>query len=68
MKTKAHKPKAVEQPPPVTPGVTRAMVREHAFRLYRDKLPEHPLTLKDWVLAEKDLVNSMEAEEAGVEV
>ena len=30
--------------------------------------PEHPLTLEDWVLAEKDLVNSMEAEEVGVEV
>jgi hypothetical protein len=44
------------------------MVREHAFRLYRDKLPEHPLTLEDWVLAEKDLVNSMEAEEVGVAV
>jgi hypothetical protein len=44
------------------------MVREHAFRLYRDKLPEHPLTLQDWVLAEKDLVSSMEAEEVGVEV
>jgi hypothetical protein len=29
------------------------------------KLPEHPLTLKDWVLAEKDLVATMEAE--GVE-
>jgi hypothetical protein len=44
------------------------MVREHAFRLYRDKLPEHPLTLQDWVLAEKDLVNSMETEEVGVAV
>jgi hypothetical protein len=68
MKMKTRKPKVVEQPPPVTPGVTRGMVREHAFRLYRDKLPEHPLTLEDWVLAEKDLVNSMEAEEVGVEV
>jgi hypothetical protein len=44
------------------------MVREHAFRLYRDKLPQHPLTLEDWVLAEKDLVNSMEAEDVGVAV
>ncbi len=25
-------------------------------------LPEHPLTLQDWVLAEKDLVNSLEAD------
>ena len=68
MKTKTQRAKIVEQPPPVTPGVTRGMVREHAFRLYRDKLPEHPLTLADWVLAEKDLVNSMEAEEDGVAV
>ena len=28
----------------------------------RDKLPEHPLTLEDWVTAEKDLVSSMEAD------
>lgn len=51
MKTKAYKPKVVEQPRPFTPGVTRALVREHAYRLYRDKVPEHPLTLEDWVLA-----------------
>ena len=56
--------KKIEQPIPVTPGVTRAMVRQHAFELYRDKLPDHPLTLEDWVLAEKDLVRSLEAEEA----
>ena len=68
MKTKTKRPKMVEQPQPVTPGVTRGMVREHAFHLYRDKLPEHPLTLADWVLAEKDLVNSMEAEDVGVAV
>ncbi len=55
----------MDQPQPFTPGVTRGMVREHAYRLYRDKLPEHPLTLEDWVLAEKDLVATMEAE--GVE-
>jgi len=56
--------KKIEQPVPVTPGATRAMVRQRAFELYRDKLPDHPLTLKDWVLAEKDLVRSLEAEEA----
>jgi hypothetical protein len=55
--------KQMEQPEPCTPGITRAMVRQHAFEIYRDKLPEHPLTLEDWVLAEKDLVASMEAEE-----
>jgi hypothetical protein len=68
MKMKTDKSKVVEQPAPFTPGVTRAMVREHAYRLYRDKLTGHPLTLEDWVLAEKDLVASLEAEEAGVEV
>jgi hypothetical protein len=68
MKTKERTSKAVEQPKPVTPGVTPDMVREHAYRLYRDKLPEHPLTLADWVLAEKDLVATMEAEEQGVVV
>ena len=56
--------KSVEQPRPFTPGVTRAMVREHACALFRDKLPNRPLTLEDWVLAEKDLVNDLELEEA----
>ena len=46
-----------EQPAPFTPGITKAMVRQHALRLYRDKLRDHGLTLEDWVLAEKDLVN-----------
>jgi hypothetical protein len=68
MKTKSQTAKIMDQPSPFTPGVTKGMVREHAYRLYRDKLPEHPLTLADWVLAEKDLVNSMEAEEDGVAV
>jgi hypothetical protein len=62
MKTNTKAAKALEQPKPFTPGLSRAMVREHAYRLYRDKLPEHPLTLQDWVLAEKDLVAVMEAE------
>ena len=60
MKTKSKK--AIEQPKPFTPGITRAMVRQHAYEMFRDKLPEHPLTLKDWVLAEKDLVNSLDAD------
>ena len=68
MKTKSQTAKIMEQPSPFTPGVTKSMVREHAYRLYRDKLPEHPLTLEDWVLAEKDLVGTMEAEEDGVAV
>jgi len=60
MKKKQQQPKRLEQPEPFTPGITRAMVRQHAFEMFRDKLPDHPLTLEDWVLAEKDLVNSLE--------
>jgi len=60
MKRKTEK--AIEQPMPFTPGMTKAMVRQHAYELYRDKLPDHPLTLQDWVLAEKDLAESMQTE------
>jgi hypothetical protein len=63
MAMKVQIDKAVEQPKPFTPGVTRAMVRQHAYEMFRDKLPEHPLTLEDWVLAEKDLVNSLDADD-----
>ena len=61
-KSSAKMKKTVDQPKPFTPGVTMAMVRQHAYELFRDKLADHPLTLEDWVLAEKDLVNSMEAD------
>lgn len=54
--------KAVEQPKPVTPGLTKGMVRQHAYEMFRDKLPNHPLTIENWVLAEKDLVSSLDAE------
>jgi len=60
---KAKTLKAAEQPKPFTPGLTKAMVRQHAYALYRDRLPNHPLTLEDWVLAEKDLVQDMEMEQ-----
>jgi hypothetical protein len=62
MKKKSEK--IMEQPKPFTPGVTKAMVRQHAYEMFRDKLPDHPLTLEDWVLAEKDLVNLREAEQS----
>ena len=58
MKRRMHS----EQPEPFTPGMTKGEVRQHAFELFRDKLPDHPLTLEDWVLAEKDLVNSLETD------
>jgi hypothetical protein len=60
--TKKTEQRHVEQPEPFTPGVTKGMVRQHAFELYRDKLPEHPLTIEDWVLAEKDLVQTQQTE------
>ncbi len=59
---KSNVKKTVQQPNPVTPGISKTDVRQHAYKMFRDKLPEHPLTLEDWVLAEKDLVNSLEAE------
>jgi len=56
--------KSIEQPNPFTPGVTRGMVRQRALELYRDKLAnDQRLTLEDWVLAEKDLVTSMQSED-----
>lgn len=51
------------QPTPVTPGVTKGMVREHAYQIYRDRLGDHPLSLEDWVMAEKDLVAKMQSEQ-----
>ena len=53
---------SVEQPKPFTPGVTKSMVRQHAYELFRDKLPQHPFTIEDWVMAEKDLVASLDAD------
>ena len=51
-----EKKQNVEQPMPFTPGMTKSMVRQRAYELYRDKLAHDGLTLEDWVLAEKDLV------------
>ncbi len=59
---KKMKEKRVEQPRPFTPGLAKDEVRQHAYEMFRDKLPEHPLTIEDWVLAEKDLVASLEAD------
>jgi hypothetical protein len=64
MKTKTRK--TVEQPKPFTPGITSAMVRQHAYVMFRDRLPQRPLTLEDWVLAEKDLVGKLETEESSL--
>jgi hypothetical protein len=59
---KEKKLQSVHQPKPFTPGITPSMVRQHAYELFRDKLPNKPLTVEDWVLAEKDLVSSLDAE------
>ena len=58
-KSNGKKPR---QPKPFTPGITPGMVRQHAFELYRDKLPHESLTLEDWVLAEKDLVQTSDSD------
>ena len=60
MKQRISRP--AKQSEPFTPGLTRGMVRQHALELYRGKLPDHALTLEDWVLAEKDLVASLESD------
>lgn len=62
MKKNTEEKKSTPQPQPFSPGVTKAMVRQHAFELYRDKLENDALSLEDWVLAEKDLVQTMQAE------
>ena len=61
---KSNACKTIEQPEPFTPGITRAMVQQHAYVLYCDKLPNQALTLEDWVLAEKDLVHELELQQA----
>lgn len=60
---KKEQKKPIQQPKPFTPGVTKGMVREHAFMLFRDKLDHDNLNLQDWVLAEKDLVQQMQTGE-----
>jgi hypothetical protein len=54
---------AKPQPAPFTPGITTSMVRQHAYELFRDRLPDQTLTIEDWVLAEKDLVRMLEEQE-----
>ena len=38
------KDQSSKQPETFTPGITKGMVRQHAFRLYRDKLERDALT------------------------
>jgi len=55
-------PRIHAQPPPLNPGISKQMVRQHARRLFRDKWARHPLTAQEWRLAEQDLVRTLEAE------
>lgn len=50
------------QPAPSTPGISKQMVLRHARTLFRDKLPGHQLTLKEWRVVEEDLVHKLEVE------
>ncbi len=59
---KGSQQKGLAQPAPFTPGITPGQVRQHAFELFRDKLDHDKLTLDDWVMAEKDLVQQMSAD------
>lgn len=59
---KKNKEQPMEQPEPFTPGLTKSMVRQHAYTMFRDKLPDHPLTIEDWVMAEKDLATTLDAD------
>ena len=36
------------------------MVEEHASRLFRDVYPQQTLSLREWRLAEEDLVRKLE--------
>jgi hypothetical protein len=55
-------PRTRAQPAPSNPGITKQMVRQHARRLFRDKWTHLVLTLREWRLAEQDLVRTLEAE------
>jgi hypothetical protein len=59
---KETKKETLPQPETFTPGITKGMVRQHAFQIYQDKLAHGSLTLEDWVLAEKDLVQTMQTD------
>ena len=62
MKSEEIEEHSANQPQPFTPGLSKAEVRQHAFRLFRDKLKSHGLSREDWVLAEKDLVTTLQTE------
>ncbi len=60
---KSKKKEALPQPEPFTPGITKGMVRDYAFRMFADKLEHDSLSLDNWIIAEKELVKSRQMEE-----
>lgn len=60
MKTMPQKP--MEQPKPFTPNLSKAAVRQHAYEMFRGKLPNESLTLENWIEAEKDLVVQLQTQ------
>lgn len=60
MKTR-KKIRTAEQPEPFTPGLSKALVREQAQRLFDQRLLDHDtLTPDDWVMAEYELVEELQ--------
>ena len=48
----------VKQPEPSTAGLSKEMVRDHAWELYRERLIRgFSLTREDWTRAEQDLAD-----------
>ena len=48
----------VKQPKPSTAGLSKEMVRDHAWELYRERLIRgFSLTREDWTRAEQDLAD-----------
>ena len=48
------------QPEPFTPGLTKRMVYDHALKIYQNRIADDwPLSREDWVLAEKDLLDTI---------
>jgi hypothetical protein len=54
-----------QQPNPLTPGISKLKVRQHARRLFRDQWERRRLTVREWRLAEQDLARRLEAETLG---
>lgn len=54
------RPHSEGQPKPRHTGITRHMIRQHACSLFRDVLPQRPLSETEWRTVEEDLVRKLE--------